>query len=247
LRGWPPQGQVPTLNSALRCRPSLIRGRWPFAMFLGHYALAFAAKRIAPRASLGMLIAAAQFLDLLWPIFLILGVEQVAPGDQHFTALRFTHYPWSHSLAMTLVWSALLGLAYARVTDDRWSATVIGLLVSSHWVLDLVVHRPDLPLYPGGSARLGFGLWNSVLGTIVVEAVLFIAGIVVYTTSTRARDRIGRYAWWSLVAALAVTYAADVFGPPPTNMTALAWTALLLWIIPVWGWWADSHRMAVTP
>jgi hypothetical protein len=124
-------------------------------MFIGHYALAFAAKRTAPRASLGILIGAAQFLDLLWPIFLILGVEQVAPGDRDFTALRFTHYPWSHSLAMAIVWSLVAGCLYAVATHDRWTATVVGLLVGSHWVLDLIVHLPDLPLYPADQRGSG--------------------------------------------------------------------------------------------
>ena len=189
-------------------------------MFIGHYALAFAAKRTAPRASLGILIGAAQFLDLLWPIFLILGVEQVAPGDRDFTALRFTHYPWSHSLAMAIVWSLVAGCLYAVATHDRWTATVVGLLVGSHWVLDLIVHLPDLPLYPGGSTRVGFGLWRSVVGTLVVEGLFFIAGVAVYTTATSARDRVGRYEWWALVAFLLIIYVASTFGPPPPS---IAW------------------------
>jgi hypothetical protein len=211
-------------------------------MFIGHYALAFAAKRAAPRASLGMLIAAAQFLDLLWPILLIVGLEQVAPGDRHFTALRFIHYPWSHSLAMTIVWSVLAALGYAIATGDRWTATVVGVLVCSHWVLDFIVHQPDLPLYPGGSARVGLGLWNSVPATVILEGVMFIAGVALYTTGTSARDRLGRYVWWSLVGFLAVTYVANIFGPPPSNMTSVAWATLALWVIPLWGWWADRHR-----
>jgi hypothetical protein len=211
-------------------------------MFIGHYALAFAAKRVAPRASLGTLIAAAQFLDMLWPIFLLLGIEEVAPGDRRFTALRFTDYPWSHSLAMAVIWSVLAGVIYAVVTRDRWSATVVGLLVVSHWVLDFFVHRPDLQLYPGGAEHVGLDLWDAVLATVVVEGLLYVVGVTLYTRGTRARDGAGRYAWWSLVAFLAVTYAVNLVGPPPPNMTVVAWSALLLWLIPVWGWWADGHR-----
>jgi membrane-bound metal-dependent hydrolase YbcI (DUF457 family) len=213
-------------------------------MFIGHFGLAFAAKRVAPRTSLGVLFAAAQFLDLLWPIFLIVGLEQVAPGDRYFTSLRFVHYPWSHSLAMTLVWSGLAALAYAAIRHDRRGALVVGLLVSSHWVLDYVTHRPDLPLYPGGTVRLGLGLWNSVAATLVVEGLIFTVGVALYVKNTRPRDRVGRYAFWGLVLFLVAAYAASIPGPPPPNMTVVAWMALSLWLIALWGWWVDRHRTA---
>jgi membrane-bound metal-dependent hydrolase YbcI (DUF457 family) len=214
-------------------------------VFIGHYALAFAAKRVAPRASLGTLVAAAQFLDLLWPILLIVHVEQVAPGTGYFTALRFTHYPWSHSLAMALIWAVLGASVYGAARHDRTGAIVVGVLVVSHWLLDLVVHEPDLPLYPGGSARLGLALWDFPVATVVVEGIMFVAGVGLYVAGTRPRDSTGRYVWWSFVAFLVLIYLASLGGPPPRNLAAVGWVSLLLWITPVWAWWADAHRTPV--
>src|SRR3954470_21958054 len=132
-------------------------------MFIGHFAVAFAAKRVAPRTSLGATFVAAQLVDLLWPIFLLLGWEQVriTPSANPFLVLDFTSYPWSHSLAMGLVWGAAFGALYFAVTKYGRGALVVGLLVPSHWILDFFAHRPDLPLYPGGAERLGLGLWNN--------------------------------------------------------------------------------------
>lgn len=213
-------------------------------MFIGHYAVAFAAKRAAPRASLGLLVAAAQLADLLWPIFLLLGWEtvRIAPGDTAFSPLAFTHYPISHSLLAMLGWGVLFALLYGARTRDRTGALVLGALVVSHWVLDAVVHRPDLPLVPGGTTLIGLGLWNSVAGTLLVEGVMWVAGIWAYASFTRPRDRIGRYALWALVVLLTAIYATNLFGAPPPNARALAWFALAGWLIPLLAWWVDRHR-----
>ena len=148
-------------------------------MFIGHFAVAFAVKRAAPRTSLGVTFAAAQLVDMLWPIFLLLGWEQVRiePNANPFLTLDFTSYPWTHSLAMGVVWGAVFGGLYFAVTKYKRGAIVVALLVPSHWVLDAVVHVPDLPLYPGGAARIGLGLWSSPVAAIVVEAILFLAGL----------------------------------------------------------------------
>lgn len=213
-------------------------------MFLGHYALAMASKRSAPRASLGALVAAAQLPDLLWPIFLLLGWERVEAGGRGFLALSFTHYPWSHSLAMDVLWALLAGMGYALVTRDRRGAVVIALLVVSHWVLDYVTHQPDLPLTPGGSARVGLGLWRSSVATVIVEGVLSIAGYLMYVRGTRPTDRIGRYALWALAALLVALYATNLVSEPPPSMRAVAWGALGGLIVPIWAWWVDRHRVA---
>ena len=137
-------------------------------MFIGHFGVAFAVKRIAPRTSLGTTFAAAQLADLFWPIFLLLGLEQVqiAPKEHNpFLTLDFTNYPWSHGLLPELAAGALLGALYFAVTRYRRGAIVVGLLVPSHWLIDLFVHVRDLPLYPGGSARFGFGLWRNPTDT----------------------------------------------------------------------------------
>jgi hypothetical protein len=212
-------------------------------MFIGHYAVGLAAKRVAPRASLGALLMAPTFLDLIWPIFLLLGWEQVriTPGGSAFTSLTFVRYPISHSLLTTLGWSALFGLVYLARTRDRRAAAVLALLVASHWVLDWVTHRPDLPLAPGGATRVGLGLWNSTTGTLVVEGAMFAAGVWLYARATAPRDRTGRWAFWAFVAVALLLYASHL-GPPPPSVRAVAWGAMLGWLVPLWGVWIDRHR-----
>ncbi|GEJ55938.1 hypothetical protein [Anaeromyxobacter diazotrophicus] len=215
-------------------------------MFLGHFAVALAAKRAAPRASLGTLFLAAQWLDLVWPALVLAGVEEVrvAPGDTAFTPLAFVHYPWTHSLALVVAWAAALGGAYLWRTGRRREAAVVAALVVSHWVLDLASHRPDLPLAPG-AAKVGLGLWNSVPATLAVESALFLAGVLAYASFTRARSRAGRYAFWGLVAALAGIYAASALGPPPPSPRAIAAAGLLLWLFVPWAAYVDRRRAPV--
>jgi hypothetical protein len=214
-------------------------------MFLGHHAVALAAKRLAPRTSLGTLIAAANLPDLLWPIFLLLGWERVAidPGHTAITPLDFQSYPYSHSLAAVLFWAVLFGGVYWLWRRDRRGALVAGLLVVSHWGLDFVVHRPDLPLVPGGR-RFGLGLWNSISGTLAVEGALFVWGVWLYARTWRARDRIGAAAFWSLIVLLSGIYLLNVSGPPPPGSRAIAWVGLCGWLLPFWFAWADRHRAA---
>src|SRR6185295_14604515 len=183
-------------------------------MFIGHIAVGFASKRMAPKASLGALMAAPMALDLLWPLFLVAGWEQVRidPGNTAFTPLDFVSYPYTHSLAMSTVWAALFALIYWAVTRYIAGAWVIAGGVVSHWILDFVTHRPDLPLYPGGVSRFGLGLWNSVAGTIAMESVMFAAAVWIYASSTKTRDRVGTYGFWVFVAFMIVTYFANAFG-----------------------------------
>jgi hypothetical protein len=214
-------------------------------MFLGHFAAAFGAKRAAPRPSLGVLFAAAQLPDLVWPVFLLTGWERVrvTPSSNPFLVLEFTHYPWTHSLLAVVAWGLLAGAAYVALTRDRSGGLAVGLLVVSHWVLDYVTHRPDLPLYPGGAARVGLGLWHSVAATLIVEAGMFAAGVALYLRTTRARDRTGRYALAALVVFLLVLAVASFLAPPPADVRGLAWGALAGWLLPLWAVWADRHRI----
>lgn len=212
-------------------------------MFTGHYAAAFAAKRVAPSTSLGVLIAAAQLPDLIWPIFLMLGVEhaEIDPGNTALTPLAFTNYPWTHSLLFTALWGAVLAGLLVLMRRDRRGALVAGALVVSHWVLDVVVHRPDLPLVPGGPL-VGLGLWNHVGAALVVEWTLFAAGVWLYGRTTQARNAVGRYAWVALVAVLALIHIANTISPPPPSISAVAAAGLLLWLFVPWGWWIDRNR-----
>jgi hypothetical protein len=209
-------------------------------MFIGHHAAAFAAKRFAPGVSLGTLFAAAILLDLVWPILLLLGLEHVriAPGITAFTPLDFYDYPITHSLLAAIGWS----VAFAIVV--RRQPVIVGATVLSHWVLDFVTHRPDLPLWPGGP-KFGLGLWSSVPATIVVEVGLFAAALFVYLRMTRARDRAGRVSLWLLVAFLAMVYIGNIFSPPPPDTTAIGWAGLAQWLFVPWGFWIDRHREVI--
>src|SRR5690606_16750942 len=150
-------------GTAGRPRRPLPRSR---VMFIGHLAVAMAARTRAPRTSLGTLVAASYGLDLLWPVLVLAGVEwfRIDPTASAFTPLAFEHYPWSHSLLTSVLWGLLAGGAYWLIRRNRAGAVLVGMLVLSHWVLDAVVHVPDLPLWPGGGPLVGLGLWNFVAG-----------------------------------------------------------------------------------
>jgi membrane-bound metal-dependent hydrolase YbcI (DUF457 family) len=168
----------------------------------------------------------------------------IAPGDTAFTPLAFVHYPYSHSLLLTLVWAALFGGLYWAVRRNPSGALWIGLAVLSHWALDAISHRPDLPLYPDGDARVGLGLWNSVAGTVLVEGLLFAAALALYLRCTRARDRTGTLALWVFVVVLLLPYVAGIFGPPPPNAEAVAIADIAGGGLAVaWGYWIDRHRI----
>lgn len=214
-------------------------------MFLGHFAVGLAAKKVAPRTSLATLFAAAQLVDLVWPVLVLLGVEslRVEPGNTAFTPLDFVHYPWTHSLLMAVAWGAAFGLLYRARTGYQRGAFAVTALVGSHWLLDFLTHRPDLPLVPGLSTKVGLGLWNSVPGTVVVELSMFAAGLAVYLSATRARNRRGTLALWALVAVFLLIYVGNLIQVPP-GPVAVASSALGMWLFVLWGWWIDRNREA---
>ena len=215
-------------------------------MFVGHFALAYAAKRWVPHVSLAVLFAAAQLADLMWPVLVAAGLEHVriAPGFTAATPLEFISYPYSHSLLALLMWGAVFALAATRLRRSNTAQTlVLFALVVSHWLLDVATHMPDMPLYPGG-AKFGLGLWNSVPATLLVELSMFAIGVWMYTRATSARDAAGRWVTWGLVAFLAVGFLAA--GTPPPSITALWMSALSGGaIILALAWWGDRHRAAV--
>ena len=214
-------------------------------MFIGHFAVGLASKRIAPRTSLALLIAAALFADILWPLFLLFGWEHVriAPGATRFSPMDFYDYPWSHSLLALLTWATALSLLYWRSTRYAIGALMISIGVLSHWVLDWITHRPDMPLYPGSPLH-GLGLWNSVPGTMTVELALFAVGTWIYFRSTKARDRIGSFAAIAFIAFLLIIYLASSTGSPPPSVAAVLWIVLIGGVILLlWAWWFDSHRI----
>lgn len=213
-------------------------------MFIGHFAAGMGAKKINSSVSLGMLILAAQFLDLLWPTLLLAGLEhvEIEPAITEVTPLNFIHYPISHSLLLVLLWGALFGGIYYAVTRDRSGAWLLGALVVSHWILDLIVHIPDLPLYPGDSPKLGLSLWNSTTLTLLVEGALFLAGILMYISAKKRLGEKVTWRFWSLVVFLIFIHTLNLMGPPPPNVAAIAWAGHLQWLFIPWAWWADRHK-----
>jgi hypothetical protein len=213
-------------------------------MFVGHLAVALGAKRVEPKLSLGTLVAAACGLDLLWPILVILGIEvvRIDPGNTAFTPLDFVSYPWSHSLLMAAVWAALAGHVVRLKTHRMRAGLVVSALVLSHWVLDWITHRPDLPLWPGGP-KLGLGLWNSIPATLTIEGLLYAAAIAVYLRTTRARDNAGRWGFWSFVVLTTALWADGPIEPPPPTVMALGIVGFLAAVLlVVWSAWFDRHR-----
>ena len=213
-------------------------------MFLGHYGVGFGAKKFVPNVSLGTLFIAAQFLDLLWPTLLLLGIErvQIVPGVTRVTPLLFEHYPISHSLLAVIGWGILIGGVYYYLKRSRFAALVIGFLVVSHWLLDTIVHRPDLPLYPGSNILIGFNAWSSLPLTLVIELSLFVLGVWLYLHTTVATDNKGKWGVVILVLFLLLVYLASVFGSPPPSSEAIAWVGQSQWLIVLWGYWLDRHR-----
>jgi len=213
-------------------------------MFIGHFGVGFAAKAVAPRTSLGTLFLAAQFIDLLWPMFLLLGIERVRidPHASAATPLDFVHYPFSHSLATVLGWALLIGGGYYAIRRYPRGAAVAAALVVSHWLLDAIVHPSDLPLYPGSEVFVGLGLWSSLIGTLAFELAIFAVGVSLYLKSTRALK--GRdFVLGLLIAVLLLIYVGNLFGSPPPNVMAIAWVGEAQWLLVLWGYWADRRRV----
>lgn len=216
-------------------------------MFVGHLAVGFAAKRIAPRTSLGTLLLASLLPDLLWVVFLLAGIEhaRIAPGITAANALDLWDYPLSHSLLTDALWAALFaGLYYAwrRTPPGAW---VIFGVVLSHWLLDFASHRPDMPLAPGLHRYFGLGLWNSIPATYLVEGLLWLVGIILYARATRAAGRAGVYAFWAMIALLTALWLPSVGGPPPPNVRAIAYVNMILsGVLFAWAYWIDRIRPA---
>ena len=212
-------------------------------MFIGHYAVGLASKEFAPRTSLAALIAAPILLDLLWPIFILLGWEHVsiAPSSNPFLRLQFDSYPISHGLVAVLGWATLYASVYFGFTRYIAGSIVIWIGVVSHWVMDFIVHSSDLPL-DARSRLVGLGVWNHRWLAIAIEVTLFAIGIWTYQRRTRAKDKIGLYAFLAFALFLLLAYIGASFGPPPPSVKKLAIGALLTVLLIPWAWWFDKHR-----
>ncbi len=198
-----------------------------------------------------VLLAAPLLLDLLWPFFLLLGLEKVriSPGMTKLAPLDFVYYPWSHSLLLCAIWAIAFALIYQFVTHYRRGTIAIACGVLSHWFIDWITHTHDMPLYPGGP-RFGLALWKSVEGTVFVELTMFAIGVWLYMAATRACDRIGRFAFLAYVVLLLATYLHDSFSSelPASVRADIAWPGLIAGItMLLWAWWFDRHRVIREP
>lgn len=215
-------------------------------MFIGHFAVALGAKKFAPQVSLGVLFLACQLADLIWPNLVLLGLEsvEIEPDITVMTPLNFLHYPYSHSLVALVLWSVIFAVFYTLLQRaGTRAAIVIALLVVSHWVLDVLTHREDMPITLNESTLIGAGLWNFPVLAVTTEILLFAAGVWIYTRCTMALNRKGNIGFWSLVIFLLIVYAANLLGPPPPSAAAVVWSAQALWLIVAWGFWIDRHRV----
>lgn len=215
-------------------------------MFIGHFGVAFAAKKVAPKISLGVLFMACQFMDLIWPALVLLGIEKVSvePHATAFNSINFEYYPFTHSLVGAILLSMIFRWLYYAFTKDRRSSWIVSAVVLSHWVLDWIVHKPDLPLSINNTHPMGLGLWNSVIGTVIVESALFFGGYYLYQQTTKPATPAKRWGLWGLLAFLTLIYVLNVWGPQPeVGMpgTAIAGPALAMWILVPWAWWVDSR------
>jgi membrane-bound metal-dependent hydrolase YbcI (DUF457 family) len=216
-------------------------------MFIGHFAAGFAAKKIDKRPSLGTLFMAAQFLDLLWPLLLLFGIERVEidPGNTALTPLNFVYYPFTHGLFGALIWSVLFGGIYYLIRKNMKTAILMGGLVLSHWLLDLIAHRPDLPLFPWSDIKVGLGLWNSVFWSVLLESILFITGVWLYFKATKAKNKKGQIGLWALIIFLGIVYTMNIFGPPPPDTGPVAILGLSQWLLIAWAYWIDRNRISI--
>jgi len=216
-------------------------------MFIGHFGVGLGAKKIISKTSLGTIFLASQFIDLLWPLFLLLGIEHVKidPGNTVVTPMNFIYYPFSHSLIGVLIWAILFAGIYFLIKKDIKVALWLGILVTSHWILDLLTHRPDLPLLFNNETMVGLGLWNSFIGTIIVEGSIFAAGIYFYLKVTSSKNRTGNIAFWSLIGFLVIIYISNLFGPPPPSEEPIGFIGLSQWLLIAWAYWIDKNRSVV--
>jgi hypothetical protein len=216
-------------------------------MFVGHYAASLALNRFEKRASLGVLFLAVQFVDIVFFPLVLLGIERlnIVENFTQSTHFQLEYMPYTHSLAAFLVWS---GLAYALfrwvIVKSHSVALVVALAVMSHWLLDVIVHTPDLPLWSDSSLKLGLGLWNNAVATYALEAILLLGGIWLYLSATTAVTRAGRYGMSVFVVLLILVNIPNIFGPlQGDSKLVLATTALVAYLLfAAVAFWLDKKR-----
>jgi hypothetical protein len=219
-------------------------------MFVGHYAVGFLGKKLAPKASLATFVFAAMAADILWCAFLLAGIEQVAftsgkGAGQYFEAINIS---FSHGLLMDLLWAALLAAGTYLLTRYARGAVIVFLAVLSHWLLDVVSHRPDMPIGLNSGPKLGFGLWTSVPATLLVEGGFWIIALVVYATSHKFSSRAKLWGFWAGSLLLTLSWYGNITGPPPTNGRSAATSSLIFFSLSIlWAYWIDKPKVGPAP
>jgi membrane-bound metal-dependent hydrolase YbcI (DUF457 family) len=214
-------------------------------VFVGHFAVGFLAKRVAPKVSLGTLILAAALSDVLWILFFPAGLEKVEiqPGLMVANSLNLVYIPFSHSLLMDAVWGAIFAGIYFLIRRDTHGAWIIFAAVLSHWILDVATHRPDMPLAPGLETRLGLGLWNSRANTFIVEGGLWFGAVLLYVAATRPSSRLGSIVFWAMIALLSALWVISLRGDPPPSLSQLAIVNTVFFLIVLaWAYWMNRNR-----
>ena len=216
-------------------------------MLVGHFAVGFVGKRVEPKLSLGTLVLAAMLADFMWVFFLLAGIEQVQlrPGRGAANYGVAVNIAWSHGLLTDAVWAALFAAAYFLRRRHARGAWVLFAAVLSHWLLDFVAHRPDMPLAPGVHRYFGLGLWASVPATVIVEGGFWLLAVIMYVRATRPKHWAGVYAFWPVVALLTLAWYNNVAGPPPPNPRAAPVASLVFFSLAVaWAYWMNRLRPA---
>lgn len=213
-------------------------------MFIGHIAAAMVAKRVEPKISLGTAVFAAVLADLLVFVFLIAGIE-------HYTVLsgvarnRFfgDRIGYSHSLLMGLVWGGLLAMAWFLQRRNRRGAGVLFAAVVSHWVLDVIGHRPDMPVAPPAMWLLGFGLWNSLAATVIVEGGFWLVALILYIRATRSKSWTGAFVFWPGVVVFTLLWWGNITqGIEPDPVKAGVGGLIVFSLMIGWAYWTNWVR-----
>jgi hypothetical protein len=217
-------------------------------MLVGHFAIGLLGKRAAPAVSIGTLTLASMLADMLGFVFILTGLEhwRVVPGGRGIDSMELYDIALSHSLVMNIVWGVLFAALYRWRRRDNGGAVIVFATVASHWVLDWISHKPDMPLAPGTTQVYGLGLWTSLLWTVVIEGGLWLLALVIYLRMTRAKNRAGIYLFWAVVALLTLSWISNVMAsaPPaaqsPTSgsIVALVFFALMI----AWAFWMNRLR-----
>jgi len=215
-------------------------------MLVGHCAVAFTGKRAQPALSLGTLMAAAVLSDLLGFVLILAGVEHwtLKPGNAGINAVDLDSIAWSHGLFPNILWAAMFAGAYFLWRRQARAAWVLFLAVLSHWILDFISHRADMPITPGLTMRYGLGLWTSVPATLVTEGLLWTIAIVIYLRATRSIGRAGIYGFSAMIAFLTLSWMNNIMATPAAgSLTAAAIASLSFFTLLVaWAYWMDRVR-----